>query len=117
MKIYWLSLGAGLLVTLFLMGYVVPRFSSIYEELGSDLPFASRLLMQWGQLLEAHSLEVIVGGAALLAAAGYGLSRRAVRAVVGVLSGASTAENLRREPHTHILPSVANLPELLASKF
>src|ERR1700759_109885 len=28
-------LGAGLLVTLFLMGYVVPRFSSIYEELGS----------------------------------------------------------------------------------
>lgn len=40
-----------------------------------------------------------------------------LRAVVGVLSGASTAENLRREPHTHILPSVANLPALLASKF
>jgi phosphonatase-like hydrolase len=40
-----------------------------------------------------------------------------LRAVVGVLSGASTAENLRREPHTHILPSVANLPALLASQF
>jgi len=39
-----------------------------------------------------------------------------LRAVVGVLSGASTAEKLRREPHTHILPSVATLPELLASK-
>jgi phosphonatase-like hydrolase len=39
-----------------------------------------------------------------------------LRAVVGVLSGASTAENLRREAHTHILPSVANLPELMASK-
>jgi phosphonatase-like hydrolase len=39
-----------------------------------------------------------------------------MRAVVGVLSGASTAENLRREPHTHILPSVASLPALLASK-
>jgi phosphoglycolate phosphatase-like HAD superfamily hydrolase len=39
-----------------------------------------------------------------------------LRAVVGVLSGASTAENLRREPHTHIVPSVANLPALLASK-
>ncbi len=38
-----------------------------------------------------------------------------VRGVVGVLSGASTAENLRREPHTHILPSVATLPALLAS--
>ena len=36
-----------------------------------------------------------------------------LRAVVGVLSGASTAEVLRREPHTHILPSVANLPAIL----
>ena len=39
-----------------------------------------------------------------------------LRAVVGVLSGASTAENLRKEPHTHILPSVAHLPAFLASK-
>lgn len=39
-----------------------------------------------------------------------------LRAVVGVLSGASTPENLRREPHTHILRSVANLPALLTSK-
>jgi phosphonatase-like hydrolase len=39
-----------------------------------------------------------------------------LRAVVGVLTGASTEEKLRREPHTHILPSVAQLPSLLASK-
>jgi phosphonatase-like hydrolase len=39
-----------------------------------------------------------------------------LRVVVGVLSGASTADVLRREPHTHILPSVAHLPALLASK-
>lgn len=39
-----------------------------------------------------------------------------LRAVVGVLTGAGTAETLRRERHTHILPSVANLPALLASK-
>lgn len=38
-----------------------------------------------------------------------------LRAVVGVLSGVSTAEILRREPHTHILPGVAALPALLAS--
>jgi phosphonatase-like hydrolase len=37
-------------------------------------------------------------------------------AVVGVLSGASDAETLRREPHTHILPSVASLPALLKSR-
>jgi general secretion pathway protein F len=76
-------LGAGILVTLFLMGYVVPRFSSIYEELGSDLPFASRLLLQWGQLLEAHTLAVTSFGAATAAAIGYGLTRRSTRAMLG----------------------------------
>jgi phosphonatase-like hydrolase len=39
-----------------------------------------------------------------------------LRGVVGVLSGVSTAENLRREPHTHILPSVASLPALLGPR-
>jgi phosphonatase-like hydrolase len=40
-----------------------------------------------------------------------------LRGVVGVLSGAGTSERLSREPHTHILPSVADLPALLRSKF
>ncbi len=76
-------LAAGLLVTLFLMGYVVPRFSAIYEQLGSDLPLASRLLLQWGQMLDAHTLPVIAVGAALLTGMGYGLSRPATRAALG----------------------------------
>ena len=74
----------GLLVTLFLMGYVVPRFSSIYEDMGSDLPLASRLLLQWGQLIDAHAGVVIVGAIAALAGAIYGISRPAVRAAAGV---------------------------------
>jgi general secretion pathway protein F len=76
-------LAAGLLVMLFLMGYVVPRFSSIYEELGSDLPFASRLLLQWGQMLEAHTMTVVLIGGGILAALGYGLTRRTTRAAFG----------------------------------
>lgn len=76
-------LAAGVLVTLFLMGYVVPRFSSIYEELGSDLPFASRLLLQWGRILEAHTLGVITVAAGTAAGIGYGLSRRSTRAALG----------------------------------
>ena len=76
-------LGAGLLVTLFLMGYVVPRFSSIYEQLGSDLPLASRLLLQWGQMLEAHTVPVIGAGLGAAGVAGYGLSRRSTRAALG----------------------------------
>jgi len=39
-----------------------------------------------------------------------------LRAVVGVLSGASDVDTLRREPHTHILQSVAQLPSLLRSR-
>ena len=62
-----LLLGAGGLVTLFLMLYVVPRFSKVYEDIGSELPFFSRMLMQWGQLLETHRalvLAAIAGGVA-----------------------------------------------------
>ena len=39
-----------------------------------------------------------------------------LRAVVGVLTGASDIGALRREPHTHILESVAQLPSLLRSR-
>ncbi|MBV8145092.1 MAG: type II secretion system F family protein [Gammaproteobacteria bacterium] len=74
---------AGLLVTLFLLGYVVPRFSSIDEDVGTDLPFASRLLLQWGQLLDAHVGLVVTALVAALVGAGYALSRPALRATVG----------------------------------
>jgi phosphonatase-like hydrolase len=43
-------------------------------------------------------------------------SNAGLRAVIGVLTGVGKADQLRREPHTDILPSVANLPALLASK-
>lgn len=45
---------AGTLVLLFLMVFVVPRFSHIYADLGSDLPLMSKLLMRWGQFLDEH---------------------------------------------------------------
>ncbi|HEX9139094.1 MAG TPA: type II secretion system F family protein, partial [Steroidobacteraceae bacterium] len=76
-------LGAGLLVTLFLLGYVVPRFSTIYEELGSNLPLASRLLLRWGQLLEAHTFGVVLVLSAAIAGAVYGLSRPRTRVMLG----------------------------------
>jgi len=74
---------AGLLVTLFLMGYVVPRFSSIYEDVGTELPLASRVLLQWGQLLDAHAGLVVVGAVAALVGTGCALARPAVRASCG----------------------------------
>jgi len=43
-------------------------------------------------------------------------SNAGLRGMVGVLSGAGTEEQLRREPHTQILASVADLPALLGPK-
>ena len=70
-------IGAGSLVTLFLMLYVVPKFSKIYEDIGTDLPFFSRLLMNWGRLLEGHKSLVLVGFVACLLVVSYGVSQPA----------------------------------------
>ncbi|BAL23425.1 type II secretion system F family protein [Azoarcus sp. KH32C] len=78
-----LLVGAGGLVVLFLLGYVVPRFSHIYEDVGTDLPFMSRLLLEWGQFVEAHAVGMGVF-LALLIAGGFALVRsQAVWAAVG----------------------------------
>lgn len=59
--------GVGALVMVFLMLYVVPRFSRIYADIGGDLPFMSRLLMGWGHFISDHS-EGLFGGLMLLLA-------------------------------------------------
>lgn len=40
-----------------------------------------------------------------------------LRGVVGVLTGSHTEDRLKREPHTHLLPSVAELPDLIERAF
>lgn len=69
----------GTLVTLFLMLYVVPRFSMVYAELGTALPLFSRLLMAWGQFLGAHAPAFALGAAALVAALAWLLTRASMQ--------------------------------------
>ena len=64
-------MGVGSLVTLFLLGYVVPRFSHIYEGMGTALPFLSRVLLQWGHIIEQHGLLLLAAVVAALAAGGH----------------------------------------------
>jgi len=78
-------LAAGSLVLLFLLAYVVPRFSGIYEDVGHELPFASKVLIEWGRLLDAHGLAVLLGVVALGALAFHGATRPGVRAALGRL--------------------------------
>jgi general secretion pathway protein F len=59
----------GGLVCLFLLGYVVPRFSRIYEDIGGNLPWLTRMLIAWGSFVEARGgllLAALVGGVATL---------------------------------------------------
>lgn len=74
-----LLIGAGGLVTIFLMAYVVPRFSRIYEDLGTNLPFLSRMLLRWGKLLQADGPAVLAVLVVAVAALVYLGRRQATR--------------------------------------
>lgn len=60
-----LLIGVGGLVTLFLLLYVVPRFSQIYQERSGDLPVFSQILLAWGAFAEEHGAIITAGVAAL----------------------------------------------------
>ena len=75
--------GAGVLVIAFLLGYVVPRFSAIYDDLGSELPWASQLLMQAGRLVHHHGFAVLVALIGIAVALVHVALRPSLRAMVG----------------------------------
>ncbi|PHV07384.1 type II secretion system protein [Janthinobacterium sp. BJB412] len=63
-----LAVGGG--VSLFLIGYVVPRFAEVYQGAGRKLPWLSQLMLDWGQFAGQHGLLLvgaIAGGIAALA--------------------------------------------------
>jgi general secretion pathway protein F len=92
-----LLIGVGVLVVLFLLGYVVPRFSRVYEDVGGELPWMSRLLMQWGQLFAEYAWWIAGGFALVIGGVVWGLSRPAVRARIarGLWSLPTVGEKIR----------------------
>lgn len=80
-----LVVGGG--VALFLVTYVVPRFASVYRGSGRELPWASDLLLRWGEFAAAHPWPLLAAGSGLLAAVvAWGLGRWRRAGVLGVLS-------------------------------
>lgn len=76
-----LVVGGGVL--LFLIGYVVPRFSQVFGDMGTRLPWLSRALMQVGHLIHENFGAILVG-IVLFFAALFGLWQvTAVRQAVG----------------------------------
>ena len=74
-----LLLGVGSAVTLFLLLYVVPKFSLVFSDIGRDLPFMSRLLIGWGKFLSGNALLVVMALAATVAGSAYLLTRPGLR--------------------------------------
>ncbi len=70
----------GSMVTLFLLGYVVPKFSVVYQSSGRDLPWASKMLLGFGQVLAAHPWALLVALAGALGALAFTLGHARVRA-------------------------------------
>ncbi|UJP06429.1 MAG: type II secretion system F family protein [Nitrosomonas sp.] len=77
-----LLLTVGLLVSIFLMVFVVPKFSAIYDDMGSDLPWLSLLLIKWGQFVHERGWELAIAATGMLVAFGYVVTRASFRASV-----------------------------------
>jgi len=74
-----LLMAVGGLVILFLLGFVVPKFSKIYEDTGENLPYLSQALLAWGVFLENHGKEILIAMGLGSVGLGYGLSRPSLR--------------------------------------
>jgi general secretion pathway protein F len=65
----------GLLVAAFLLVFVVPKFSAIYEDVGADLPWLSQLLIQWGHFVHERGWQLGGMVAAMLGLVLYSITR------------------------------------------
>lgn len=68
-----LLVGGG--VSMFLIGYVVPRFAEVYQGAGRNLPWMSQVMLSWGQFAGAHTGMLLAGLAVLLAGLVLGARR------------------------------------------
>lgn len=71
---------AGGLVALFLLGYVTPRFAGVYEGNLENLPWASRVLIEWGGMLQTQGAVAFFVLVALLIVMVWGLRQPGTRA-------------------------------------
>ncbi|MCS0634002.1 type II secretion system F family protein [Telluria mixta] len=68
-----LLVGGG--VSIFLMSYVVPRFAEVYQGAGRNLPWMSRLMLDWGQFAGRHAGGLLIGFVTFVALAAWAIRR------------------------------------------
>ena len=77
-----LLLAVGVLVAAFLLAYVVPRFSAVYDDLGRKLPWITELMLGFGRLINDNALVAAAAAASAVAALLYALAQPRVRAAI-----------------------------------
>ncbi|GAB7564374.1 type II secretion system F family protein [Methylobacillus methanolivorans] len=75
----FLLITVGGLVVLFLLGYVVPRFSQIYADAGENQAWMLRLVLGWANIMETHGQSLLLGSVLLLGLLVAALMRPKVR--------------------------------------
>jgi general secretion pathway protein F len=68
-----LLVGGG--VSIFLMSYVVPRFAEVYQGAGRNLPWMSRVMLEWGQFAGRHAGGLLIGFVATVTLAAWAIRR------------------------------------------
>ena len=69
-------------LVVFLVTYVVPEFSQLYETMGAALPASTQVLVAVGTTAQEHAAPLLACLAALAAAAIWGVRRDATRSVL-----------------------------------
>lgn len=87
----------GLVVLLFLLLYVVPRFARVFEGMNGSLPWSAQAMIGWAHWLQAHGLWLVlagaIAGAGLVALAGSPAVR--ARALQRLMQWGPLRERLR----------------------
>jgi type IV pilus assembly protein PilC len=73
--------GFALSTTIFLLAFVLPRFTTIYANKGAALPMPTKVLMSISAFLVGNWLMLILGTIAFLAAAGFFINSKSGRRV------------------------------------
>lgn len=75
-------LGVAALVTIGLMWFLIPKFSTVFEGNQRSLPFLSRMVVDWGRLVTAYPWPTFFGSLIVVLALAWGVTRRSVRRAV-----------------------------------
>lgn len=88
-------------VTIFLIGYVVPRFAEVYQGTGRSLPWLSQVMLNWGQFAASHTSLLLTSIAGSLVI--FALIFRQFSASGGVMRLVSTLPAIGERVRTYQL--------------